>query len=104
MLTVDLLVVPGPTVEGQVSAAVDDEVEGVIVAVLVENAAAGEEAVGVLGACARAHVDLPHRLEVAGLRRSLGMEGLRRALQVRQQEGVDEPGVGVVLVRHDPCR
>ena len=50
MLPVGELLVPRAGIQGQETAMVDDEVQGVVVAVLAEDAAAGEQAIGVVRA------------------------------------------------------
>ena len=67
VLAVVKLLVARPGIEGEVPAVVDDEVERVVMAVLREDAAAREEAVGGAGIRSRAHEDLPHVLEVPGM-------------------------------------
>ncbi len=78
---------------------IDDEVESVVMAVLRQSSAAGEQAVGVVRSGAGAHEDLSHVLEMAGVRQPLRLERFGRPFQVGEQERVDEPRNGVSFLR-----
>ena len=78
-------------VESREAPPVDDEVTGVEAAVLGENAAAREEAIGVVAGSAGTHDDLSHVFEMAGMGEPIGLERRGRGIQFVEEERIDEP-------------
>jgi len=74
-------------VESQEAAVVDDEVQGVEMAVLPEDAAAGEQAIGVGRARAGSHEDLAHGVELPCVRETLRRERLRGIVEPVRRNG-----------------
>ena len=90
-----------PGIKSQVAAVIDHKVEGIKMPVLCKNSAAGKKAVRVIDAGSRPHEDLPHVFKMPASGKLLRQKGRRRILQALQEKGIDEPGAGVFLLRHD---
>ena len=98
MLAVDKLLVSRAGIQGQKTSTVDDEVEGVVMAVLAQGAATGEQTIRVVRPRAGAYENLAHRLEMSSVGRVDRTERFRRRLRLGQKERVDKPCFGVRLL------
>ena len=99
VLAIRELVVARAGVQGQKSAVIEDEAQGVIVPMLRECAAARKQTIRVLFSSAAAHHHLPHVLEVprlgqgSGAKRS-GVSPIRSKERDRQTSSKNSPGSG----------
>jgi len=110
MFPVVELLVPRPRIQRQKSFMINNEIQGIVMPMLLQYPTAREHAVRIILPCSASHNDLPHILEVSGLRQFLRHKRFRRIIKtpptagfnrnpalLGQQKWINEPATVVSL-------